>query len=378
MSPSKSAFVVMPFSETPSAPEADWTGIFEHVFQPALEGCGYTCRRAATSTGSLIKSIVESLATSTVVLADVTDQNPNVFYELGVRHALSRRTIIATQHQRFIPSDLRGYWNLEYDVKPAGVAKFKAEIARILKEIEEDPARDDSPVSEFLNREERSLSRYAQQEKLRKLTALRTELSAHLFRLDNYIADKESPFNVYVPLDCLRLLLTTRYVDVGTTLLRMAYELERVLVCLPARAIGVEQARAAYGFALELEEATLAIQRKVETGTFAEPAELSQVAWMTTDWQGDLSNIGWRQHRSPVENFKPWCETERPEGGSVSSCPQCAMPLPECPACNGARRRGGEGEPGAVSCAVCNDTGRTVCPHCAGTGFDLGTTRRSR
>jgi hypothetical protein len=317
----KSAFVIMPFSATASADEREWTAIFSHVFRPAFEAAGYQCTRAAPGTGSLIKSIVEQLASATVVFADVTDQNPNVFYELGVRHALSRRTIIATQDQRFVPSDLRGYWNLQYGLKPSGLAQFPENLRSVLHQIESDPGRDDSPVSEFLDRDERALSRYAQREKLRKLTALRTELSAHVQGLEAMLAEDTLPFlDGYLPLDCLRLLLSTRYVEVGTDLLRQAYELERGLVRLSAGRFDRQQLRPALLRAHRLSAATLEIQRSIEAGVFVEPEAVSHVTWLPHLPAAKPRGVG--------------------DGGHV-----CVDPSKVCPACGSESPREG--------CAVC-------------------------
>src|ERR1700754_1453802 len=107
-------FVVMPFSSTSTCGEAEWTEIYENVFRPAIEECGYSCERAKPMTGSLAKSIVEKLRHSRIVLADITDRNANVFYELGVRHSLSKRTIIVAQGDAHTPSDLLGYWHISY------------------------------------------------------------------------------------------------------------------------------------------------------------------------------------------------------------------------------------------------------------------------
>lgn len=94
----------------------------------------------------LLRVLLKKLRHSTIVLADLTDQNPNVFYELGVRHSLSKRTILVAQGIKHIPSDLRGEWYIEYGVKPAEVSGFKAEIKRLISEIEDKPHRNDSPI----------------------------------------------------------------------------------------------------------------------------------------------------------------------------------------------------------------------------------------
>ena len=175
MSSAKDVFVIMPFSATKSHSQAKWTEIFEHVFCPAVEACGYTCERAAPKTGSLIASIVERLREARIVLADITDRNPNVFYELGVRHSLSKRTIIVCQDLNDIPSDLRGYWSLQYGLLPGEVARFREEVGRLIYEITRSPDKSDSPVSDFLERENLSVSSYVQAENIKKLGALYTE-----------------------------------------------------------------------------------------------------------------------------------------------------------------------------------------------------------
>ena len=79
----------MPFSTTESCSEDEWTLLFEALFKPAIEGANldYECRRSVATRGNIVASILQELKESYVVLADLTDHNANVFYELGVRHS---------------------------------------------------------------------------------------------------------------------------------------------------------------------------------------------------------------------------------------------------------------------------------------------------
>ena len=158
MNAKKNAFVIMPFSSTDRCTEGEWTEIYEDVFKPAIEASGYTCERALPTTGNLIASIIESLKSSWIVLADLTDKNPNVFYELGVRHSLSKRTIIVCQNMDDIPSDLKSYWFLKYGKTKKERKIFKSDIKRVISNIEAAPEKSDSPVLDFLEREHKSFS----------------------------------------------------------------------------------------------------------------------------------------------------------------------------------------------------------------------------
>ena len=101
----RTCFVIMPFSTTESCSEDEWTLLFEALFKPAIEGAGldYECRRSVATRGNIVASILQELKESYVVLADLTDHNANVFYELGVRHSLklNQLPILKGSHRRW-------------------------------------------------------------------------------------------------------------------------------------------------------------------------------------------------------------------------------------------------------------------------------------
>jgi len=151
----RTCFVIMPFSTTTSCTEDEWTLIFEALFKPAIEGAGldYECRRSVATRGNIVASILQELKESYVVLADLTDHNANVFYELGVRHSLKDRTILVAQKEEDIPFDLRAYAYHVYDwLTEDGKEAFVNRITELLSEIDSNPDRPDNPVSDFLGR----------------------------------------------------------------------------------------------------------------------------------------------------------------------------------------------------------------------------------
>ena len=134
----------MPFSTTPSCNEGEWTHIFETLLQPAVEGAGldYECKRSAATRGNLVGAIIRDLNDAYVVIADLTDRNANVFYELGVRHSLKNRTILLAQKREDIPFDLQSYASHVYSWETeAGRDELTQKLRALLQEIDTNPDR---------------------------------------------------------------------------------------------------------------------------------------------------------------------------------------------------------------------------------------------
>jgi len=100
---SESCFVVCPFHD----PFNDY---YSDVFQPAIREAGLLPLRADEifSPGIFMRDVVTGIVTSSVVLAELSGRNPNVFYELGLAHAYSKPVIMISQEKEAVPSDLQG------------------------------------------------------------------------------------------------------------------------------------------------------------------------------------------------------------------------------------------------------------------------------
>ena len=84
-------FVAMPYSE-------DVLPVFEAI-RVAVEQCGYQPIRIDQQrfVGSIVKEIWEQIRQADIIVADLTGYNPNVFYELGIAHALGKPAFLAIQ-----------------------------------------------------------------------------------------------------------------------------------------------------------------------------------------------------------------------------------------------------------------------------------------
>jgi tetratricopeptide (TPR) repeat protein len=98
-------FMVMPYSTKPTgapvgsgAPDkVNFDRLWEAALRPAIQNAGYEAVRANEDLGALIiNEMIERLAISDLVLADVSIPNANVYYEVGIRHAAKKQGCIMT------------------------------------------------------------------------------------------------------------------------------------------------------------------------------------------------------------------------------------------------------------------------------------------
>lgn len=100
-STAKSCFVIMPFG-------VPWDDYYSQIYSPAISDAGIQPVRAdeVFRAGSILQDIVNLLSDCSLVLADITDNNRNVHYELGLAHAIGKPTVLVA------PRDL----NLFFDI----------------------------------------------------------------------------------------------------------------------------------------------------------------------------------------------------------------------------------------------------------------------
>lgn len=88
--------------------------------------------------GNVVHQIWEMISESVVVLADVSEQNANVYYELGLAHAMAKPCVLITRDVSTIPFDLRGSRHIVYDTQNI---RWDDDLRRnIVKSVEESMA----------------------------------------------------------------------------------------------------------------------------------------------------------------------------------------------------------------------------------------------
>lgn len=131
----KTCFVVMPFGGVSDS-------YYSQIYEPAIRESGLRAIRAdeVFRAGSILQDIVNLIRESTVVLADIAEENRNVHYELGLAHALGKPTVLVA------PADLELFFDanqermLSYSKQdPFWGETLKTDIVRAIRETVEQP-----------------------------------------------------------------------------------------------------------------------------------------------------------------------------------------------------------------------------------------------
>lgn len=120
-------FVLMPFEDR-------LLPVFQDHIKPTAEGLGLRCLRADDifRNTAIIEDIWEQINKARVVLADLTNKNPNVFYEVGISHTVGKDVVLMTQSLEDVPFDLRHLRCIQYDFTPRGMHVFQQQLRNTL------------------------------------------------------------------------------------------------------------------------------------------------------------------------------------------------------------------------------------------------------
>jgi hypothetical protein len=124
------AFIAMQFSEP-------YNEVYRDAIQPFVEEIGYEPMRVddISRPGIVLNDIWNQLTESSVVIAEVTEANPNVYYEIGAAHSLKKPTILLAQRGTKLPFDIGPHRCIFYDNTIPGRAKLLESLKSSLTSV---------------------------------------------------------------------------------------------------------------------------------------------------------------------------------------------------------------------------------------------------
>lgn len=111
-------FVISPIGEEGSLKRKRSDDLLEYIIRPVSDELNLIAQRADEigQPGNITSQIVRMLVESKMVVADLTDRNPNVFYELAIRHALKKPVVLLFSDHEELPFDIKIYRAIRYDI----------------------------------------------------------------------------------------------------------------------------------------------------------------------------------------------------------------------------------------------------------------------
>ncbi len=146
----KVCFVIAPIGETESDTRERSDLILEHIIRPALDSYGYEAVRADNidRPGIITTQVIQHVLDAPLVIADLTERNPNVFYELAIRHITQKPFIQIIQEGEVIPFDVAATRIIHVDHNHLGrAAEAKEKIEAQIRSLEANPEDLETPIS---------------------------------------------------------------------------------------------------------------------------------------------------------------------------------------------------------------------------------------
>ena len=128
-------FVLMPFLDS-------LRPVYEDHIKPIVEAVGLRCVRAdeIVGTAAITKDIWEHICRARVIVADLTGMNANVFYEIGLAHALGKDVILLSQSMDDVPFDLKMLRCIVYAYSPRTIKQMEAQLKQTIAKTIKSPS----------------------------------------------------------------------------------------------------------------------------------------------------------------------------------------------------------------------------------------------
>lgn len=146
----KQCFIITPIGEYQSNERRKAEGLINTVIRPVVEKCGFNVVAAheISESGSISNQIIGHLLNDDLVIANLTDLNPNVMYELAVRHACNKPVISLMEGNKKLPFDIKDERTIIYSDEIAEVNRITNELTRAIKSTL-NKSFVDNPISRF-------------------------------------------------------------------------------------------------------------------------------------------------------------------------------------------------------------------------------------
>lgn len=136
-------FVITPFDE-------EFLDLYNALKEQFAESFEFANAGDLDNQQNILKDIVVEIHLADVIIADLTGLNPNVFYELGLAHAMNKKVIIITQDITELPFDIRSYRANQYSLQFNKIIHLYSKLEELLAGAISGDVQFGNPVSDYV------------------------------------------------------------------------------------------------------------------------------------------------------------------------------------------------------------------------------------
>ncbi|ELI8162163.1 TPA: hypothetical protein ACJIWH_000437 [Yersinia enterocolitica] len=113
----KTCFIIMPIADVPNYEAGHFNRVYLHLIAPACRKAGFKPIRAdeVNSSNMIVLDILKKIVECDMAICDLSSRNPNVLYELGLRQAFNKKTVLIKDRITISPFDVQAFRYAEYD-----------------------------------------------------------------------------------------------------------------------------------------------------------------------------------------------------------------------------------------------------------------------
>lgn len=150
----KNCFIISPIGEVGSEIRNRADEILAHIIKPILKEFDYTAIRAdeISEFGLITNQVIEHIVYDDLVICDMTSRNPNVYYELAIRHVVQKPIIQLIDENEELPFDVINTRTIKINHRSlSGADKAKEKIKEYLKKIDSGVKKIETPTSSVID-----------------------------------------------------------------------------------------------------------------------------------------------------------------------------------------------------------------------------------
>ncbi|ADW74159.1 hypothetical protein Rahaq_2552 [Rahnella aceris] len=134
----KTCFVIMPIADIASYDSGHFHRVYQHLIKPACELAGFHPIRAddVNSSNMIVVDILKKIIECDLAICDLSARNPNVLYELGLRQAFNKKTVLIKDSITESIFDVQGFRYAQYD-NTLRIDNVKNEISKLANALNE-------------------------------------------------------------------------------------------------------------------------------------------------------------------------------------------------------------------------------------------------